>query len=172
MFMLSFRCRFTWCWVPAGLLLFNTKDLNYFRRKQGVLYPDNLFWRDVSPAKCLWWCFIGWMLQALQLCMHKFSGSHKAIQHSLALLLCFYKIIIFIIPEVFFHENRRVQPLDLHQSLYLGDLCVRLSVFCTDLPWNPACLLSTLILPVLQEVLDSADACCEIMSVVIYTLAF
>lgn len=94
MFMLSFRCRFTWCWVPAGLLLFNTKDLKYFRRKQGVLYPDNLFWRDVSPAKCLWWCFIGWMLQALQLCMQEFSGSHKAIQNSLALLLCFYKIII------------------------------------------------------------------------------
>jgi len=34
------------------------------------------------------------------------------------------------------------------------------------------CLLSTVILPVLQEVLDSADAWCEIMYVVIYTLAF
>lgn len=72
----------------------------YFRRKQGVLYPDNLFWRDVSPAKCLWWCFLGWMLQTLQQCMQKFSGSHKAIQNSSALWLCFYKIIIFFFPPL------------------------------------------------------------------------
>lgn len=162
------------CWLAP---IQYQKPQKYFRRKQGVLYPDNLFWRAVSPAKCLWWCFLGWMLQALQLCVQKFSGSHKAIQSSSALWLCFYKIIIFffpfkIIPEVSFHENKWVQPLDLHQSLYLSDLCVRLSVFCTDLPWNSACLLSTVILPVLQEVLDSADACCEIMFVVICTLAF
>lgn len=83
------------CWLAP---IQHQKPQKYFRRKQGVLYPDNVFWRAVSPAKCLWWCFLGWMLQALQLCVQKFSGSHKAIQSSSALWLCFYKIIIFFSP--------------------------------------------------------------------------
>lgn len=47
------------------------------------MYPQQSAYGDASLAGCS------------KLCVQKFSGSYKAIQNSLALWLCFYKIITF-----------------------------------------------------------------------------
>lgn len=149
-----------------------------FWGENGVFDLDNLFWRVVPIAKCLWWCFVHWKLPALQSFFAK-----KALS-----MLGFHRNN----SELFSTKDLLPQGAYLFGIVPWAALLWKQVCLTTDsasylvLTWPPCktmccvqtCLLnfahplSIAILPVLQEVQDSVDASCEIMCVVIYALAF
>lgn len=149
------------CWFAP---IHHQRPQKYFRRKQGVfiliisfegMYPQQSACGDASLVGCS------------ELFSSACRNSLAVIKQFRILQHCGFASTRSL--SFFFYHPWGVLP-QKQTSPATGPTSV--TVFCTDLPWNSACLLSTVILPVLQEVLDSADACCEIMFVVIYTLAF
>lgn len=100
--MLSFRCRTTLFWDPAVLLLLNTKDLTkilgenreYFIRIISFegMYPQQSAYDDASFAECS-----KLFSAACEILCYLCLAVIRAIQISLALWVCFYKIIIFLL---------------------------------------------------------------------------
>lgn len=134
MFMLSFRCGFTLFWDPAGLLLFNTEDLRNILGANREYFILIISFEGMSPQQnaCGDASLAGCSKPFSSACRNSLAviKQFRILQHcgfASTRSLSFFFSPSKIIPEVSFHENKRVQPLDLHQSLYLSDLCVRLS---------------------------------------------